>query len=433
MHNHHHDIPLYLLIPFATLLGAIAVMPLAFAHFWESNRNKLLVAMACGAPVLGYLVANSMWNELKHALLFDYVPFLILLAALFVITGGINVSGDIEAKPSVNTLFIGIGAVLASLMGTTGAAMLLIRPLLETNAERKFKVHTILFFIGAAANCGGLVTPLGDPPLFVLYLRGVPFEWFFTLAPMWLFANAILLAIYFGVDSYYYYQKESLADLRRDIAQIRPLSIAGKMNFLLLLGVALSVAFLNEQHIELFKRNEYAKFLREAVILALTGLSLWLTKKEVRVANKFSWHPIEEVAYLFLGIFITMIPCLLYLEANASSLGVSNAVQFYYATGALSGVLDNTPTAVTFYSLALGLEQQASAMVAGVPETLLKAICVGAVFFGAMTYIGNAPNFMVKAIAEEQGIEMPSFFGYVMKFALVVLLPIFVLTQLIFL
>lgn len=432
MHN-HHEIPLYLLVPFALLLAAIAVMPLAFAHFWESNRNKLIVALACSAPVLAYLIAKSMWGELKHALLFDYVPFLILLAALFVITGGINITGDIEAKPIVNTTFIAIGAILASLMGTTGAAMLLIQPLLNTNAERKFKVHTILFFIGAVANCGGLVTPLGDPPLFVLYLRGVPFEWFFRLIPIWLFANIILLAIYFGVDSYYYYQKESLADLRRDIAEIRPIRIAGNVNFLLLLGVVLSVAFLNEQYIPLFKRNEYAKFLREVVILALLGLSLWLTKKEVREANKFSWHPIEEVAYLFLGIFITMIPCLLYLEANAPSLGVSNAVQFYYATGTLSGVLDNTPTAVTFYSLALGLGQQASVMIAGVPETLLKAICVGAVFFGSMTYIGNAPNFMVKAVAEEQGIEMPSFVGYVMKFSLVVLLPVFVLVQVIFL
>ncbi len=431
MHD-HHEIPLVLLIPFALLLAAIAVMPLMFSHFWESNRNKLIIALVCSVPVLGFLIYNAMWGELKHALLFDYVPFLILLGALFVITGGINITGDIEAKPSINTAFMAIGAVLASLMGTTGAAMLLIRPLLETNAERQHKVHTVLFFIGVVANCGGLVTPLGDPPLFVLYLRGVPFEWFLNLLPVWLFANIILLATYFGVDSYYYYQKESLAALKRDIEEIRPIRITGTINVVLLLGVVMSVAFLNEQYIPLFKQNEYAKFLREAVILVLLGLSLWLTKKEVREANKFSWHPIEEVAYLFLGIFITMIPCLLFLEANAPSLGVTSAVQFYYATGVLSGVLDNTPTAVTFYSLALGLGQQDPVMIAGIPEMLLKAICIGAVFFGSMTYIGNAPNFMVKAVAEEQGLEMPSFVGYVAKFSLVVLLPLFVLVQLIF-
>jgi Na+/H+ antiporter NhaD/arsenite permease-like protein len=431
MHD-QHEIPLILLVPFALLLAAIAVMPLMLSHFWESNRNKLIIALVCSVPVLGFLIYNAMWGELKHALLFDYVPFLILLGALFVITGGINITGDIEAKPSINTAFMAVGAVLASLMGTTGAAMLLIRPLLETNAERQFKVHTVLFFIGVVANCGGLVTPLGDPPLFVLYLRGVPFEWFLNLLPVWLFANIILLATYFGVDSYYYYQKESLTALKRDVEQIRPIKITGTINFVLLLGVVLSVAFLNEQYIPLFKQNEYAKFLREAVILVLLGLSLWLTRKEVREANKFSWHPIEEVAYLFLGIFITMIPCLLFLEANAPSLGVSSAVQFYYATGTLSGVLDNTPTAVTFYSLALGLGQQDPVMIAGIPEKLLKAICIGAVFFGAMTYIGNAPNFMVKAVAEEQGLEMPSFVGYVAKFSLVVLLPLFVLVQLIF-
>lgn len=431
MHN-HHDVPVLTLVPFALLLGAIALMPLFFSHFWEHNRNKLYIALGLSVPILIYLLVNGMVGELKHAILFDYVPFLILLGALFIITGGINISGDIQALPSVNTVFMGIGAILASLMGTTGAAMLLIRPLLQTNQERQFKVHTVLFFIGIVANCGGLITPLGDPPLFVLYLRGVPFEWFFGLSWIWLFTNSILLAVYFGVDSYFYYQRESLKSIQRDAAQIRPIQITGNLNFLFLIGVVLSVAFLNEQYIPLFKENEYAKFLREVVILILSSLSLFLTKKEVREANKFSWGPIEEVAYLFLGIFITMIPCLLYLEANAASLGVSTAIQFYYATGALSGVLDNTPTAVTFYSLAVGLAQQAPAMVAGIPEVLLKAICVGAVFFGSLTYIGNAPNFMVKAVAEEQGVVMPGFIDYIFKFSLIVLLPVFVLVQLLF-
>jgi Na+/H+ antiporter NhaD/arsenite permease-like protein len=426
-----HSVPVWSLTPFVLMLGAIAVCPLTFNHWWEHNRNKLIVAVVLSLPMATYLIAAGHWHALEHALIFDYVPFVVLLGALFVITGGIRVTGDIEAKPIINTTFIGIGAVLASLIGTTGAATLLIRPILQTNKERIFKVHTVLFFIGAVANCGGLLTPLGDPPLFILYLRGVPFDWFLQLLPQWAMVNLLLLVIYFGVDTYFY-DKEPIEAIRRDIAEVTPIRIRGGLNFVWLLGVVLSVAYLNEQYIPAFKEVPAAKFVREAIIAALAALSLYTTPQEIREGNNFTWAPIEEVAYLFLGIFITMVPCVMYLEANAQSLGVSTTPRFYYATGALSAVLDNTPTALTFYSLAVGLAMNAPNMVASVPEDILKSISVAAVFFGSLTYIGNGPNFMVKAVAEENGVKMPDFFAYIYKFSLIVLLPIFVIVQVIF-
>ncbi|MCS7212166.1 MAG: sodium:proton antiporter [Chloroherpetonaceae bacterium] len=426
-----YSVPAWSLTPFVLMLGAIAVFPLAYNHWWEHNRNKLIVAVTLSLPIVVYLIATGHWHELEHALIFDYVPFVILLGSLFVITGGIRVTGDIEAKPIINTAFLAIGAVLASFIGTTGAATLLIRPILQTNKERMFKVHTVLFFIGAVANCGGLLTPLGDPPLFILYLRGVPFDWFLQLLPQWLMVNLLLLLIYFGVDTYFY-DREPIEAIRRDVTEITPIRVRGLINFVWLLGVVLSVAYLNEQYVPTFKEVPAAKFLREVVIASFAGLSLVTTKKEIREGNNFTWAPIEEVAYLFLGIFITMVPCILYLEANAKSLGVSDTMQFYYATGALSAVLDNTPTALTFYSLAVGLAMNAPEMVAGVPAEVLQAISVAAVFFGSLTYIGNGPNFMVKAVAEENGVRMPDFFAYMYKFSLVVLLPLFVLVQILF-
>lgn len=425
------EIPLLSLLPFVLMLLSIAVFPLFWNHFWEKNKNKLYVAIVLSIPVIIYLLANNFSHQLIHTMLFDYVPFLILLGALFTITGGILLSGDIAAKPKVNTLFLGIGAVLASLMGTTGAAMLLIRPVIQTNKQRTFKVHTILFFIGIVANCGGLLTPLGDPPLFMMYLRGAPFTWFFHLAPEWFVTNLLLLIIYFFVDTYFY-KKEPASAIARDLSNIKPLKIEGKRNFIFLVGVVLAVAFLNEQYLSFININPYFKFIREAVIVLMAFLSMQFTPKLLRTSNNFTWHPIEEVAYLFLGIFITMVPCLLYLETNAKQLGVETVSQFYYYTGLLSSFLDNTPTAVTFHSLALGLGITEGTLVAGIPEILLKAISTGAVFFGSMTYIGNGPNFMVKAVAEENNIKMPDFFSYMFKFSIIVLLPIFILVQLLF-
>jgi Na+/H+ antiporter NhaD/arsenite permease-like protein len=424
-------IPLSLCAPFLLLLLAIAVMPLTHGHIWEKNRNKLIVALALSLPVIAFFVFRGDISPIFNSLVFDYVPFIILLGTLFVITGGIHLSGNIEAKPAVNTLFLGIGAILASIMGTTGASMLLIRPILHINKERHHKAHTVLFFIAIVANCGGLLTPLGDPPLFMMYLRGAPFTWFLRLTPQWLVANGLFLLIYFFVDTFQH-RKEPPRAVASNETHVVPLKLHGTLNFVWLLGVVLAVAFLNEQTLPFLQRSASFKFVREGFIAAMGVLSWFTTKHNVRHWNNFTWNPILEVAYLFLGIFITMVPCLLYLEAHAASLGVREPAQFYYASGALSSFLDNTPTAVTFHSLALGLGIKTGALTAGIPDALLKAISTGAVFFGSMTYIGNGPNFMVKAVAEHAHVHMPHFFGYMLKFSLIVLLPVYVLVQLLF-
>ena len=429
------------MIPFGLMLLVIAIAPLIVAEWWDKNKHKLAVSLLLAIPTAVCLVMGGMAKELEHQLLADYVPFLVLLMALYVITGGIHLSGDIKAKPWINTSFLALGWFLASIMGTTGAAMLLIRPLLSTNQQRMHKVHTVLFFIALVANCGGLLTPLGDPPLFMLFLRGAEFGWFASLFPQWLFTGAVLLLIYFVLDSYYY-KKEHWTALSADAREQQPLKIQGKTNLVYLVGVILSVAFIHSGTIpQMANANSplWIRYMREIVLLLLMMMSLYTTKKHVRYdLNKYSWAPINEVAVLFFGIFVTMTPALAFLNENASALGFNHTWQFYYATGALSSFLDNTPTAVAFHSVATGLtaEQVTSFggnIVAGIPEVLLQAICLGAVFFGAMTYIGNGPNFMVKAIAEENGIKMPSFFGYMFRFSLIVLLPVYILVQLIFL
>ena len=434
------EIPVWALIPFVVMLLCIAIGPLVAEHWWENNKNKLIVSLVLGVPTAIWLCLNGMSHDLMHQMIFDYIPFIILLTALFTVTGGIHLSGDIPAKPSVNTLFLGIGLVLASIMGTTGAAMLLIRPLIETNKERKNKVHTILFFIAIVANCGGLLTPLGDPPLFLLYLKGAPFTWFLNLFVEWAFAGILLLVIYYFVDSYCY-NKEKKEDLIKDFQRVKPLRLSGNINFLYLAAIVCAVAFINPGTIPAMGEEHapiYMKLLREIVLIGIILASLFTTSKKVREDNKYSWGPIIEVAVLFLGIFATMTPALLFLREAAPSLGLTESWQFYYCTGALSSFLDNAPTALAFHSVASGLPVdlpivEGATLVAGIPEILLKAISIGAVFFGAMTYIGNGPNFMVKAIAEENKIEMPSFFGYMIKFSLIVLLPVYILTQLLFL
>jgi len=424
-------ISIFSIIPFVLMLAAIAVLPLTYNHFWEKNKNKLIIAIILSIPVIVYMLYNSLEKDLYHTMVFDYIPFIILLGSLFTITGGILLTGDLEAKPITNTIFLGLGALLASFMGTTGAAMLLIRPIIKTNQERTYKVHTILFFIGIVANCGGLLTPLGDPPLFMMYLRGTPFIWFAKLIVPWLFTNLALLIIYFVVDNHFY-KKEPISAIERDKTIIRPLKIDGKRNFIFLIGVVLAVAFINEQYFSFISKNHYFSFLREFVIVIMGYLSILFTPKLLRVSNNFTWGPIEEVAYLFFGIFITMVPALLYLETNAKTLGVDTSTQFYYYTGMLSSFLDNTPTAVTFHSLALGLSETGGKIIGGIPEVLMRAICLGAVVFGSMTYIGNGPNFMIKAIAEDHNIKMPDFFSYMFKFSLIVLLPIFILVEILF-
>ncbi len=401
------------MLPFVAMLLAVALCPLRVPHWWESNRNKLLVSCVLGFPILiMYLFRRPM------ALLGtgeEYLSFIILLGGLYGIAGGIRLWGDLEATPLTNTAFLALGAVLASFVGTTGASMLLIRPLLQTNSERARVKHTVIFFIFLVSNIGGLLTPLGDPPLFLGYLEGVPFAWTFRLWLPWLCTTSALLLTYFVWDSIQH-TREPLAALRRDRRRIEPLRLQGGVNILWLAGVVLAVAFGREPW-------------REAVIVALVGLSWWSTPRGVRRANGFTTYPMVEVATIFFGIFLTMIPALELLRGRGSELGVREPWQFFWATGALSSFLDNAPTYLTFLALAQGLGLADE--VVGVSHAVLTGISVGAVFMGANTYIGNAPNFMVKAIAEEAGVKMPSFFGY-MAYSGGILLPLFVAVTFLF-
>ncbi len=401
-------LPVYTVVPFVAMLLAIAICPLWIPHWWESNRNKFIVALLLGVPVLAlYLVRRP---PALVAMGGEYVSFIILLGGLYVISGGILLRGDLEATPLTNTAFLALGALLASFIGTTGASMLLIRPLLQTNRERRRVRHTVIFFIFLVSNIGGMLTPLGDPPLFLGYLQGVPFTWTFRLWPTWLLMVAVLLVIYFVWDTRQY-THEPLAALRRDRAQIEPLRLRGTVNALWLGLVVLAVVFLHEPW-------------RELVIVGLAAVSLWRTPRAVRRANGFTSYPIVEVAVLFFGIFLTMIPALEILRARGGELGVSQPWQFFWASGALSSFLDNAPTYLTFLALGQGLGLARE--VVDVPNVILAAISVGSVSMGANSYIGNAPNFMVKSIAEEQGVTMPSFFGY-MLYSGGILIPLFVL------
>ena len=432
------NVELWMVIPFVVMLLTIAIAPLVAEHFWETNRNKLIFTAIISVitVVILSLPAFGLGGAIVHNILYDYIPFVMLLLALFVVTGGIRISGDITATPVVNTFILGMGFVMASLMGTTGAAMLLIRPLLQINQQRVYRVHTILFFIALVANCGGLLTPLGDPPLFLLYLRGASFGWFSTMFPQWLTVGVLLLSIYMIVDRYYYGKEPEDAKLR-DRTEQEPIKIQGMRNFLYLGMIIAAVLFLNSNYIPAMGEKDapmYIKFLREIALAGTILLSLFTTRKQIRRDNNFTWDPIMEVAILFVGIFITMTPAMMYLNQHATSLGITEAWQFYYSTGALSSFLDNAPTAVAFYEVGKGIPMAEGVdLVAGLPAIILQAISLSAVFFGAMTYIGNGPNFMVKAIAEQEGVKMPSFFGYIFKFTLIVLLPVYIIVQLIFL
>lgn len=431
-----HEVEPWAMIPFAMMLLSIAVMPLAAEKWWHSNLHKLYVSFALAIAAGIYLAVNGMGAELLHQMLYDYMPFIVLLGALFIVTGGIRIEGNVAATPAANVSVLCSGFVLASFMGTTGAAMLLIRRLIEINRRRTYKTHTILFFIALVANCGGILTPLGDPPLFLLYLRGADFFWFMNLAPQWLFTGGLLMIIYYFTDRYYYAKEPAEARLKpaKGSSKIR---IVGKRNILLLVGIVLTVSLVNHSYIPAMGDPEapvFMRFLREIVLVIIAVASLAVTGRGIRRANNFSWEPITEVAVLFVGIFATMTPALIYLNANAASLGLTHPWHFFYGTGALSQFLDNAPTALAFHTVATGLPHvDGVRYIADVPEPLLAAISLGAVFFGAMTYIGNGPNFMVKSIAEQSDIRMPSFFGYMAKFSLIILLPVYVLTQLIFL
>ncbi|MBQ6987595.1 MAG: sodium:proton antiporter [Alistipes sp.] len=431
------QVELWALTPFAIMLLSIAVMPLIAGKWWENNLHKLYVALALSVPTGYYLIANGMGENLQHQILKDYLPFIILLGALFIVTGGIRINGDIQARPRNNTLIMAIGYLLASFIGTTGAAMLLIRPLLEFNKQREYKVHTVVVFIALVANCGGILTPLGDPPLFLLYLRGAEFSWFMNMLPEWLTVGAIILTGYYFVDKYIYYHKEHIANVMADFREKTPLYIKGRINIIYLICIILTVAYVNPSHLPQMGAEDAPlreSAMREIILIIIALFSILTTRRGLREANQFSWEPLIEVAVVFIGIFVTMTPALIYLNAHATSLGLQTPDQFFYGAGFLSAFLDNSPTAVAFHTVAQGIPHATDAvMVAGVPQDILRAISLGAVFFGAMTYIGNGPNFMVKSIAEHNGVKMPSFFGYMFRFSLIIMLPVYIIVQLIFL
>jgi len=456
--------PFWMVIPFVLLLGAIAVLPLVpfSEHWWESNLNRFYVAAALGTLTLLYYLlfhaggVTSHWPAhgeiapeasgwLKAATVFgngilnEYIPFIMLLFSLYTISGGIRIEGDLRAHPLTNSLFITAGGLLASFVGTTGAAMLLIRPLLETNRERKHVVHTVVFFIFVVCNCGGCLLPIGDPPLFLGYLRGVPFLWTFGLWPEWLFVNAVLIGVYYLWDHFWCYPHEEKRDIALDETRVRGLRFSGLWpNALLLLGVIFSVALLDPSKTLPGTGWRPWLYLREIAQLVLVGLSLALGSRAVRAANHFNYHAIIEVAALFFGIFLCMQPPLEILHVRGPNLGLETPWPFFWTTGSLSSVLDNAPTYVVFFETANSLTHAPGPGIlrltggAYIREDLLVGVALGAVFMGSMTYIGNGPNFMVKAIAEKSGVRMPSFFGY-MVYSCLILLPLLVITTLIFL
>ena len=465
-HAEVHAPPLWTVLPFAGLLLAIAVFPLlrATEHWWESNLHRFYVAAALAAVTLGYylflheraveahwpahhVIAPSAgavqiglaWTIFANAILYEFIPFIVLLFSLYTISGGIRIEGDLQATPLTNASFMAVGAMLASFVGTTGAAMLLIRPLLDTNSERKHVQHTVVFFIFIVCNCGGCMLPIGDPPLFLGYLRGVPFTWTFELLPYWLFVNGLLLLVYCVLDQLVFYRREAPADITRDMTERRRLRITGlAANGPLLAGVVLAVALLDPT--KAFPGTDWHAwmYLREVVQLALVAVSLLVGRAAIRQANRFNYHAIIEVAALFVGIFICMQPALQILQEKGGELGVDTPAKFFWSTGSLSSVLDNAPTYVVFFETAKveskkAVENGAVASDDLVPgaaivPSFLVAISLGAVFMGAMTYIGNGPNFMVKAIAETSGVKMPSFFGYI-AYSCAFLLPVLILMQ----
>lgn len=448
-HSGQLDLPTWSVLPFVGLLLTLGVMSFISANLphslpaqiWESNTNKLVIALLWCIPVILLLGSVNAWEALLVSLE-EYFAFLVLLFSLFVISGGIYLEGDLRATPLVNSAFLAIGAVAANLVGTTGASVLLIRPMLKTNSERQRTAHIPVFFIFLVSNIGGCLLPIGDPPLFLGFLEGVPFFWTLRLFPQWLTAVLLVLGIFFVFDTLQY-KRESDYARKLDMMEYRPLRIRGGINFLLLAGVVVTVGVITPALLASWGiHGGPLSFMREYVLLALSGLSLVITplSSEPRQENNFTFGPIQEVAYLFLGIFIAMVPALTILRLHGADLGLSHSWHFFWATGALSSVLDNAPTYLTFASVAQGLASAHPGVYTNllqmtrgsVPQELLAAISAGSVFMGANTYIGNGPNFMVKAIAEEWGYRTPDFFTYIVKYSLPILIPVFIVITFIF-
>jgi Na+/H+ antiporter NhaD/arsenite permease-like protein len=439
-------LPLWSALPFAGILLSIALLPLFAQRFWHRHFPKVSAfwALAFALPFLYFFRAAAL-HEILHIIILDYIPFILLLWALFTVSGGIYIKGSLKGTPAVNTVILLVGAVLASVIGTTGASMLLIRPILRSNAWRVHKVHTVVFFIFLVSNIGGALTPLGDPPLFLGFLHGVPFFWTFKILPEMVFSCAFLIILYFLWDSYAY-KKESKTAFPADDPE--PLSIEGTLNFIFLAGIISAVLFsgtVKLGQINIFGIGQSVENLvKDAVLILMGALSLVFTSREVRKGNEFGWAPILEVAFLFAGIFITIIPALAILKAGDRGAlawlarSVDTPAHYFWVVGSLSSILDNAPTYLTFFNSALGkfypglpeAEGVARLVVEKIPY--LAAISTGAVFMGANTYIGNAPNFMVKSIAEEAGVRMPSFFGYIFKYSIPILIVLFLAITFIF-
>ena len=436
------DLSILWVVPFAGILLSIAIFPLVASDFWHHNFGKISAFWAT-LFILPFMLSQG-WQitlyEVLHVGLLEYIPFIILLLALFTISGGVQLTGSLVGTPIINTAIILVGTLLASWMGTTGAAMLLIRPLLRANKERKYKVHIVVFFIFLVANIGGSLTPLGDPPLFLGFLKGVDFFW--TTKAMFLpmlFMVISLLIIFYIYDTIQFKKEEPLPQ----VSSKEKIGIKGSFNLLLIFGVICSVLLSGfwKPNIEFTIYHvhvELQNIIRDILLLLLAYGSWKFTIKEIREANEYTWFPIQEVAKLFAGIFITIIPAIAILKAGTSGAlaGIINSVSsdsgpvnnmYFWLTGILSSFLDNAPTYLVFFNTAGGDPQ---VLMGELSQTLL-AISAGAVFMGANTYIGNAPNFMVKSIAESSGIEMPSFFGYFL-YSLIILFPLFGVISLLF-
>lgn len=415
--EHEVIFPVWSISFFVALILSIAILPLINGEWWGKRYGYVSLVLAIPAAIIIILQEKML---LVHTFI-EYASFIILLGSLFVIAGGVVIKTSARGTPALNTLFLLVGAIFASFIGTTGASMILIRPMIRANGWRKHKMHIFIFFIFLVSNVGGLLTPLGDPPLFLGFLRGVPFTWTFKLVPFWIFAVVILLAVFYLVDLFLVKKEDQEALLEEmDAASGPKLEIRGIVNFIFLLMV-IGAFFV-------------PPIVREFVMIAAAGLSLYFTPVILREENAFTYHPIIEVAILFAGIFVTMVPPMKILEVSGSELGVNVPWKFFWVTGSLSSFLDNAPTYLVFMSTAKSVAAAQGVtqnLIVGVPEVFLKAISVGAVFMGANTYVGNGPNFMVKAICEENGVRMPSFFGY-MAWSMGILIPLFLLITFIF-
>ncbi|MBN2413212.1 sodium:proton antiporter [candidate division KSB1 bacterium] len=441
-------LPIWSVIPFVGILLSIALFPLLAEKFWHHHFPKVSAfwALAFAIPFVIAYGGDALY-EICHIYLIDYIPFIILLWALFTAAGGILIEGTLKGKPVTNLVMLLIGTIIASWIGTTGASMVLIRPVLRANANRKSKMHVVIFFIFLVSNIGGSLTPLGDPPLFLGFLHSVPFFWTLNLFTEMSFVVVLLLGIFFVLDTMLYNKDKNAGLIKEDNTETKPIRVRGLHNFIFLAGIIGGVLMSGLVDLGsvtvLGVHMGWQNILRDVILICMGLLSLKTTKKEIREGNEFSWFPIQEVAYLFAGIFMCIIPALAMLKAGTDgALGfiieaVKEPWHYFWITGALSSFLDNAPTYLTFMNTALGNffsglpEADAVASLIRDHSHYLKAISTGAVFMGANTYIGNAPNFMVRSIAEESGLKMPSFFGY-MVWSLGILIPIFILVTLVF-